>query len=444
MELVAGRPEFRPPSDESTHLISVNPGWRLVPLTRGPRQHFFGYFHLCPWNEGETRLALHRTSSPSAVPAEGEEVEICVMDVEDPTSLRPIGASTAWNWQQGSLLQWIGSNPDKLVFNVRAADLVSFRAKIVDTGTGVGEELERAVYTVAPDGRYAYTVDFVRLHFLRRGYGYTVHESVGRALDPAPGNDGLWRVDLATGRSELLVSLRRLLWNSPQPSMRGAIHWIDHVQPSRDGSRIGFLHRWSTADGMFFSRLLVTDDEGDNVVSLFAGGTASHYDWLDGRSLVGWFRPERPINILRMNNRLVRGLLQPAISLAHRWRRVLGGLTLAVNGDGFFRVDTKLASRTRVLCEAFVEDGHCAVAPDGARMIYDTYPDGQRRQHLGIYDFANGAWSEILSLESPEKYQGALRCDLHGRWSRRAPYRICFDGAGKAEGRQLFLVEGSR
>ena len=107
----------------------------------------------------------------------------------------------------------------------------------------------------------------------RANFSYTVDESESDRLLPAPSDDGLWRVNLENGQTELLVSLHRLLWTSPQPSMERATHWIDHVQPSRDGNRIAFLHRWMTGDGMFFSRLMVTDKDADDLVPLFAGGT---------------------------------------------------------------------------------------------------------------------------------------------------------------------------
>jgi len=49
-------------------------------------------------------------------------------------------------------------------------------------------------------------------------------------------------------------------------------------------------------------------------------------------------------------------------------------------------------------------------------MLYDSYPDEERFQHLWIYDFKN-APVELGKLYSyPQDME--IRCDLHPRWNR--------------------------
>ena len=283
-------------------------------------------------------MVVHRTTCTSELPRANDVAELLALEGEDFRTAERIGETTAWNWQQGSLLQWVGQNPTTVVFNRRDGEH-RFHARRLDIVSGNHEDLDRPLYAVSPVGDIGYSVDFIRIHFARRGYGYTVSDDLRRTLDPeAPVDDGLWRVDLASGRSELLVPLRRLVWTSPHPSMAGAFHWIDHVQPSRDGRHVAFLHRWLHQGGLFFSRLMVSDREADSLVCLVAGGSASHYDWEDERHIIGWFRPERAVNRLRMGSNAFRKVLRPLIALAwcdkvERGRRYnRGELRLAATG----------------------------------------------------------------------------------------------------------------
>ncbi|MCA9621905.1 MAG: glycosyltransferase family 4 protein, partial [Myxococcales bacterium] len=283
-------------SSISTQLVADGPAFAV---TKGPAEHFFGYFNLCPWNKTGDHLLLHRTTSKNALPLMTDEVELLALPNDDYSRPIFIGRSSAWNWQQGTLLQWLGPEPHRVVYNVRDRS-GAFRARLVDIRTGEGEELERPVYHVAPCGRLAYSVDFRRLHFARRGYGYTVPDATRDQLaQGAPVDDGIWRIDLETGLSELFIPLRRLVFVAPEPSMATALHWVDHIQVSRGGSFVAFFHRWMTPDGAFSSRLMVADRNADDVVCLVAGGSASHYDWRDDTHILGWLRPERRVNNLR-------------------------------------------------------------------------------------------------------------------------------------------------
>lgn len=397
-----------------------------TPITRGGRQHFFGYFNICPWSADSQRMVLHRTSSTSALPRADEATELILLEDGRYEDAQVLGTTTAWNWQQGSLLQWLGPDPHHVVHNFRRNNGVSFGARVIDVRDKSASDLDQPIYAISPTGDHAYTIDFVRLHFARTGYGYTVNDTLRETLDATPRDAGIWRMDLRTARSELLVPIHRLLWTSPHPSMRDGFHWVDHVQVSRDGERIAFLHRWLTPDGLFFSRLMAMDRHADTVTCLVNGGTASHYDWIDGRRLVGWFRPERVVNRLRMTTPWFRKALQPLIAVAHAQRKVLGRATKAVAGDSYFEIDVVTGTRRRVGVAELQQDGHCAISHDGRRMVIDTYPDENRLQHLSIWDLEASQLTRVGSFHSPAEFTGSYRCDLHARWSRDGR-RICFD-----------------
>ena len=66
--------------------------------------------------------------------------------------------------------------------------------------------LEHPIYALSPDGKWAITVDYARVNDMRPGYGYKgIADKY--ADQKAPKESGIWKVDLKTGKAELLVSL---------------------------------------------------------------------------------------------------------------------------------------------------------------------------------------------------------------------------------------------
>ena len=69
------------------------------------------------------------------------------------------------------MLQWHPGDPDRLIVHNDRRD-GRFVAVVRDTE---GRELnvyDRPIYAMSPEGRYAYSVNFARLHTHRPGYGY--------------------------------------------------------------------------------------------------------------------------------------------------------------------------------------------------------------------------------------------------------------------------------
>ncbi|POA15122.1 hypothetical protein C1886_26375, partial [Pseudomonas sp. FW300-N1A1] len=84
-----------------------------------------------------------------------------------------VGDTTAWNWQMGSQLQWLDGAPGRqLVYNSRTGDADAFYpgfgATVLDVDTGAKRLLPLPIYVVAPDSRWALSVDYRRLYITHR------------------------------------------------------------------------------------------------------------------------------------------------------------------------------------------------------------------------------------------------------------------------------------
>ncbi|MFO7776503.1 MAG: hypothetical protein R6W89_11970 [Candidatus Hydrogenedentota bacterium] len=371
-------------------------------ITEGPEHNFFGYYGMVPWDPSEQYLVHLRSTFSDRLVEADDRAEIVLQNLETDES-EVIAETAAWNFQQGSLVHWLDELPGrKLIYNDRnEGDLISV---IHDVETGERRTLDRPVAAVSNDGRHAASISYSRLRITRPGYGYA---GVEAAADdhPHPEDDGLYIMDLETGESELIVSLREAFDAEPVPE--GAeenLLWFNHVLFSRDDDRIFFMARiHDTDDRRQTAGFTVHPDGSDLRCVLPYDWGASHYDWLDGERMVvtSRYQAETP------------------------WLHVF-----FTDGEDDHRP---------IAPDEIRRDGHCHFSPDGEWMLTDTYPDADRMQHLYIVRMEDEEVVRLGSFYQPEEFTGAWRCDLHPRWSRDGT-RICIDSTHDGS-RQVYVLD---
>lgn len=376
-------------------------------MTSGPRHHFFGYYDKTQWNRGETMAAAMEVGFIDRSPEEDDALKIGVIAPDDRFAWVPVGVSRAWHWQQGCMLQWLPSSPaDTLIWNDRRDG--RFVAVIHKVRTGEERVLPRPVYAVSPRGDYAISVNFARIHRTRPGYGYPVVPDPGRE-DMAPADDGLYKVDLATGASSLIVTYDQIANLEPWGDMAGAEHWFNHIQISRTGERFAFLHRWRhPGPGRWLTRIITADPDGRNLHLLPHSdvGMVSHYDWRDGTHILAWMDTD-------------------------------------ALGTHFLLMTDETAEVEAVGVEEMVCDGHCSFSPEPWHtwILNDTYPNAQHERGLYLVDTRTGVRTDIGRFFSPPELAAEIRCDLHPRWDRTGA-RITFDSAHEGQ-RQIYMIDVS-
>ena len=390
-------------------------------LTHGPKSHWFGYYDKAQFDQSGRYVLGMAVEFEHRTPTAEDEIEIGMVDLEDGDRWIPLGTSRAWGWQQGCMLQWRPGHPTEVLWNDRLregevdpppAGPTRFVTRVLDVHTRELRTLPRATYHVDPTGRNALSLDFGRVQALRPGYGYA-----GTAESPiserAPVDTGLWRMDLESGESTLVLSIADVAERPVRDPQPEDVHYFNHVQWSPDGRRFFFLHRWrSPAFGGFRTRgltadafadeQLVADDESDRwrlhhtrILSEEPG--LSHFEWRDAHSLLIW-----------------RG--------------------------GAYRLYRDDESGTG---EAVwhAPNGHHSRLPGADWWVTDTYPRGRDRlQALYLYRVSTDDAVPLARLHSPSPYRGEWRCDLHPRIEAGGG-RIVVDSPHGGDGRQLWLVE---
>lgn len=400
-------------------LVLTLPGGRArtldVPvraLTNGPSFHWFGYYDKLQFDPTNRYVLGMRVNFEGRSPNAADVIEIGLVDLREADRWRKLGESRAWGWQQGCMLQWIPGSKSEIIYNDREGD--HYVSRVVDVFSGRTRTLPKAVYALSPDGRWAVGTEFSRIQDLRPGYGYAGFR------DPffdekAPAPIGLYRLDLKTGESKLLMSLAEAAAIPHNgASVADNFHWFNHLLVNTDGSRITFLHRWRKvreerqvmARTNFVTRMFTINPDGSDRFIIDPSGFTSHFVWRDPTHICAYTKPA--------------GMPQSFYLLQDKTGKIdaINSNKMPVNGH-----QTYLPRRGN---EWLLNDNYAgAVNRDQVPYLYHLPTD--RRIDLGRFP-------------SGESYVGEWRCDLHPRASNDGNF-VCIDSTHGGNGRQLYLLD---
>ncbi len=407
----------------------------VVASTPEPASHFFGFQDLCPWNAADDKLAVMRISAPRvAMPTLADRAEICLWDPAR-GSVDAVAETDTWNWQQGARVQWLPGDGERLAYN--RIENGRHAGVILDLDGGRERVLPFTIYTVAADGRHAISHSFARLHRHWLAYGFDGGGAPG--IDhPAPDDDGLYPMDMDAGEVKLILSVAEVAAFAAGKGFGEVVHFLCHAMFSPTGRRFCFMHRFMTADGALYSRLMVADRDGGNP-RVLANEKVSHFDWYDDDTLYVWTRYASPaMAAARRRGLLASPLVKPLVRLARSLRPELKQSLLK---EAYYRIpvdDPKAA--TPVGMKALERDGHPMFSADRRWMLTDTYPGDQRMQPLILFELASQTRYDIGAfLADPKFGDRDIKCDLHPRWNR-ANTKVCIDSTHTGM-RQVHIVD---
>ena len=404
-------------------------------------QHFFGYYDVSPLDREGRRLLTHRVKEANRMPRAEDVVEIGVWDI-DSGQYRRLANTSAYNWQQGSKLQWLGPDfSSRIIFNDRQDD--HFVSRIIDVESGEEQVLDYPIYTVSPKGDVAICTNFERSYFPRPGYSYqgVVKPEWDVPLHP---DDGLFRLQLDDGALRRIISTEELVRRHHLSSMDGAPHYLEHAMYNTDGSRFVFLHRWRVPDGAAYTRAYTADANGHDVRLLLDSGHFSHCGWRTPNELTAFASKPSKLKNLRRHRAIAKLVLGPLLPIYRRLFSAHNPIRKAIGGGGYLQLyDDALKSEPLDPGVDFPGDGHCTWHPTNKRwMLTDTYEDEDAYRHLLLYDRDRSALVELGRFYSPpETNSTGWRCDLHPRFSHDGA-SVVIDSMHSGE-RQVYVLDVS-
>src|SRR5690554_650219 len=368
-----------------------------IAFTTVNQSSFFGYYDKSPSNSKGWVIACTTQGSTSAIPSLNNPVNLVVFDTQGDVLLsQPLAA---YNWQQACRAQWI--TDDLLIYN----DFDSQQQRYISHVLSVEQKaiIKSFNYPVQDSFTtdYFISLNYQRLMTLRPDYGYRNLPNLAPAELDSLGQDGLWKVDYATGEAKLLISLTQACQHQPRSEFSQGTHKVNHVMISPSGDKFIFMHRCLVA-GRRLDRLFLADAETGDLKLLADYGMVSHCFWADGNTILGYMRGPDGKDaywLLNVNtgefNQFGAGQLEP------------------------------------------YGDGHPHVHGDW--FITDTYPNKARMQHLILCNLKTAEVKELGEFFHGFEYKGESRCDLHPRFSADGK-AIFFDSVFTGK-RQLYRME---
>lgn len=359
-------------------------------------EYFYGYYDKSPWSlDGKYIICMKAKDTWSNV-APKEEADILLLDTVNNNAPKKIASTRSWNVQQGCMAQWLGPDfNNHIIYN-------DFRdghycAVILDIYTGEEKQVPLPIYALSPQGEFALTLDFSRLHRLRPGYGYSNLPDETKN-EKVPTGICIWKVDLNTNDVTGIISYQQLLEFETRPEMIGAEHKVNHIMISPNGKRFMFLHRWFKGQRKY-SRLITSNVDGTDMYNLSDDNMVSHCYWKNDDEIIAFANKKQ-------------------------------------TGEGYYLMKDRTPEFVRLWSD-ITSDGHPSYSPDKKYIVIDTYPNRKRMASIKLMTEEGG--KTLACVFAPFKYDNDTRCDLHPRWNRDGT-KICFDTVFSGH-RELYEID---
>lgn len=370
----------------------------LRTFARSQHQVFFGYYDVTPFNHNDSILLATAAPAANEAPRANTKLELGYYRLdEDAPEFQSIAVTTAWCWQQGCRYQWFPPNSHgrnhQVIFNDFDGERYISRVLDIETRAEV-RRYDLPVYSLTHDGRYAFTLDFARLGRLRPGYGYACLPDASKG-DPAPQNEGIRRIDLRSGETKLLLSVRDAAALAPTTTsdIANAEHYLNHISVNPHADVMLFFHI-RIENRKRKTRLIISDLDGRNSRVLIHHGNVAHYAWKNAHELLCYSRHDDGED---------RSPHYHLYDLRNDTYEIVGRKVLP-------------------------DDGHPSYFDNTRYILTDTYQDRYRYQNLLLYDAEQDRALRLGSFFASLQYRGDVKCDLHPRISPTGR-QICIDSA---------------
>lgn len=362
--------------------------------------YFFGFHDKTPWSFGDKHILAHKYSAANKeVPKKDDLVEVGYFKNGDLENYINLDNTKSWNWQQGSMLQWLGEK-EEFIYNFwdgkeTVSKIMNLKGELIKT-------LPFSIGTISNNGVYAISYDFERLNIGMYGYGYA-NETYDKSFDLSiPENMGFTIHNVELDKKISFKSINELNENLGIRKFTKGFIFVTHFLFSPNNDRFFFLIRSYSVGKRLESRLVSYDLNCQNMHVFSTGNMVSHLTWVNSN-------------------------------------QVLAYCTDINENEGYFLFDDLCDKYVQIAKKDYSADGHPQYNNNNKLVVTDTYPDRRRLQELSVYDIHNKTKKIVGKYYSPLKFSEEYRSDLHPRWNRKGD-KIAVDATFSGK-RSLAIID---
>ena len=348
---------------------------------------FFGYYDLNAYDSTGDKHLCCKTDFIDRIPQKDDILELGVLCNN---TFNKFAETTAWNFQQGALLQYKCNDDDTVFYNTRLNG--EFKTVMLNIKSNNKNIYDKPCAAISPDGRFGLSINFARIFDFRKGYGYSGTDDIFKN-ENKPQNDGIYLIDFKNNIIKLIISYDQIYKKFPSDMTLNEKLVVNHITFNTTGNRFLFLLRnFPRENSTSWGTTLITSDLSGNMHLVYENKFISHYFWKNSKQILAFCAPEgRP------------------------------GLYLT---DDITNNSTELKSPYKN--GPFGGDIHCIYSPDRRYILGDGYPDTDGYRPLFLYDTKNEKTVQLVKSKSLMDSNWDIRCDLHARFNRDGT-KISFD-----------------
>ena len=341
--------------------------------------YFFAYYDMRATGDFgiNQRHLTHRVKFMDRLQTEND---ICEVGYLQDNKFFKIAETTAWNFQQGAMLQYHPFKENTVYYNV--CENGEFKTCTHNFITDEKFYTDMATACVSPDGKYGLAVNFGRIFAFRPGYGYAGFIDKNANVN-APCNDGIFLTDMLSGKSKLLISYNELQEKCGFSKDEKIL--VNHITFNTASNKfIALIRNFITPTKPWTTTAIIGDLQG-NFRILLPRTYFSHYRWISDNKLVAHCSVD--------------------LNVEHRNLYIL-------NAD-----DSSYEKCFNAEYNSFYfNDIHCTLTPDGNYIVGDGYPDKDNYRHILAHNLKTGKNGSFLKVKTIIPSIIDIRCDLHARY----------------------------
>ena len=358
-----------------------------VIIATPPGEHYMAtFFDVNPLSPDGNQLCVTKVPFIHRIPVPDDLASVCVIDLNASTC-KTIYKTVGWGAQLGANVQWVANNV------VACNDFIKgvSRGIVINTVSLDSKVLDGCVYGLDPAKSFSYSGNLEFINAIIPGYG--VPDPIirkKRQKIKISSEEGIWKTDLESGKSTLLVSIKDIVSKLPmQESLEGGTYYVFNTKVSADGCKlfsvlfsrnIPFRAGWAV-------QLVTMDIDGTNIKLAMPDNL-----WSKGGHHPNWCESDGQLIMnLKLNGREME----------------------------FVKFDSS-GGNLRAIGGGSKGSGHPSISPNGRYLLTDAYiSDGFTDQSglvpIRLIDLENNKEIEVCRIYT-NKMDGPRRVDPHPVW----------------------------
>ena len=386
---------------------------KLCSISNDYLSYFYGYFDQNSFSFDEKSHLIHSISNPYEYPKKNNtNAEIMSVSLSDPKEKVMITKTSCWNFQQGSLAQFI-DNSNNIILNKE------IKGK---PGTAVisnnGEVLcffNTLHHAYCIKNSVILTLDDETIEQFQYGYHFWNWNQI-KTKSPS-----LIYRSLNTNFYEK-ININDIFCNSSINLSDFHNYFICHPKFNPSGSMLAFIFRYQNENSFWSSMLIIHDRILNKFKFYFEQSNTSHFCWLDENQVIVWQGLSGYMGKIKKLYFLKNSIIQKLYPI---YRYLMSDKRSARNFLVRERYCILKVNENKTMDIDFSfnwKDGH-PVRVSSDVFLTDTYENLNHYRSLLLVNLKNRTKSEIGLFKSDKSTDRTIfRADLHPRISRSGRY----------------------